>query len=91
MVNKFASRFNEVVSKTTVLEREMLSNQIDDLDAILKPGISVINWRSQRIKVYIDSCNQALDNFCSTQHEVTCCNIASFCFASFNTGSDPSM
>ena len=51
------------VSSLTFVETALLRKQLGALQVALKPGFTPLNWNSQRIPSFIESCNKAVGEF----------------------------
>ncbi|CAM9109021.1 unnamed protein product [Choristocarpus tenellus] len=55
--------YDALVGSLTHVETCLLSRQLQNLQAVLLTGFTPLNWNSQRIPSFIETCNKALNEF----------------------------
>lgn len=55
--------YDALVSSLTQVEKQLLFQQLQNLQAVLNTGFTPLNWNSQRIPSFIETCNKALNEF----------------------------
>ena len=69
-LNKMTENYNKALDSLTDLELDILKNHIAAMDSALSPGLTTINWSSQRISTFIDIGNTCIERFLSIVNEV---------------------
>ncbi len=62
--------YNETLDSLSIVEIGLLSDHIQNMDDVLRPGVSSVTWSSQRIPAFIRNGNHAIEKFKSTANEV---------------------
>lgn len=57
------NNYDALVSSLTQVEKQLLLRQLQNLQAVLNTGFTPLNWNSQRIPSFIETCNKALKEF----------------------------
>ena len=57
------SHYDKLLKGLSPVETHLLHNQLQHLKKVLKAGFTPLNWNSQRIPSFIESCNKALNEF----------------------------
>lgn len=55
--------YEALVGSLTQVETRLLSRQLQHLQTVLNTGFTPLNWNSQRIPSFIETCNKALNEF----------------------------
>lgn len=55
--------YDALVGSLSKVETRLLSRQLQHLQAVLHTGFTPLNWNSQRIPSFIETCNKALNEF----------------------------
>lgn len=55
--------YDTLVGSLTQVETRLLSRQLHHLQTVLNTGFTPLNWNSQRIPSFIETCNKALNEF----------------------------
>lgn len=55
--------YGGLVSSLTQVETRLLSRQLQHLQTVLYTGFTPLNWNSQRIPSFIETCNKTLNEF----------------------------
>ena len=56
-------RYINAMDNLSDIEANLMIKQIDELNAVLKPGFERLNWNSLHISTYIEQCNSAINIF----------------------------
>lgn len=62
--------YDALVGSLTQVETRLLSRQLYHLQAVLHTGFSPLNWNSQRVPSFIETCNKALNEFSGTVSQI---------------------
>lgn len=62
-IHLMLKNYDALVGSLTQVETRLLSRQLQHLQAVLNTGFSPLNWNSQRIPSFIETCNKALNEF----------------------------
>lgn len=55
--------YDALVNSLTQVEKHLLLRQLQNLQTVLNTGFTPLNWNSQRIPSFIETCNKALNEF----------------------------
>ena len=62
--------YNKIISSLSTVEFELLRRHLRTLTQAIKPGLTTLNWTSQRIHAFVISANHAVESFQSLLMEV---------------------
>jgi dynein heavy chain len=62
-LNVLLSNYEATLASMNGVERDLLQQQMHDLQMELMKGFTPLNWQSQRIDAFIESCSGALNRF----------------------------
>ena len=69
-LDKLAQIFNLTFDSMSSIEMSLMETHIKSINKVLSPGLTTLNWSSQRISVFIAAAFHALEKFRSTLTEV---------------------
>ena len=69
-LNEKLHDYDRLINALSIVEKKLLTNQIEELNATIKGGFYPLNWTSQRIPSYIEDLNLALERFGSVISQV---------------------
>jgi dynein heavy chain len=70
LLTTMLQRYHSLLDGLTDVETEVLQAQLEDVRRVLAAGFSPLNWRSQRISMYIEECNQKLNEFAGVVSQI---------------------
>ena len=62
-LNHMLAQYDVLLQSLSTVETHLLQKQLKDVKNILKAGFTPLNWNSQRIPSFIESCTKALSEF----------------------------
>mmetsp|Transcript_53278 Transcript_53278/g.159518 ORF Transcript_53278/g.159518 Transcript_53278/m.159518 type:complete len:3881 (-) Transcript_53278:473-12115(-) len=62
-LDEMIAAYNETLSSLSPVEIRMLKTHIQRMDGVLKPGLTTLNWNSQRIPAFVSSGRHAVERF----------------------------
>lgn len=62
-MNLMLKSYDALVCSLSQVESRLLSMQLEHIQAVIHTGFSPLNWNSQRIPSFIETCNKALNEF----------------------------
>ncbi|GMH67856.1 hypothetical protein TrLO_g3024 [Triparma laevis f. longispina] len=69
-LNIMLRNYNLVINSLSPVEKELLKHKLADMQRTLKTGFTPLNWNSQRIPHFIESCNKEVEKFKSVLSEI---------------------
>ena len=54
-------RYDEIIASLSPLEKQLLKRQLGDIQQTLGTGFTPLNWNSQRIMSFIDTCDKKMN------------------------------
>ncbi|KAI9144584.1 dynein heavy chain and region D6 of dynein motor-domain-containing protein [Paraphysoderma sedebokerense] len=69
-LNLMLKHYNDTIDRLDNAERKLLTNHVNELRRVMKPGLTRLNWTSLGIPDFISRCNQEINRFTSVVNQI---------------------